>query len=118
MLLLATLPCFTALQPAAHQARLPGHHTDVRKRVTTLCAVALPPFDKPVCNMNNVELRKALTLLGVDRLDRMKIWLTGLTGETFLATRKHELIQAGISLGGAARMAGLVEEVILYVRAR
>jgi len=83
--------------------------------VTTLCAVAFPPFDKPVCKHGNVELRKALTLLGVDRLDRMKFWLTGLTGETFLTTRKHELIQAGISLGGAARMAGLVEEVMTKV---
>ena len=96
-LLLAILPCFTALQPAAHRARLPVQHTDVRKRVTPLRAVALPPFDKPVCDMTNVELRKALSLLGVDRLDRMKFWLTGLTGKWFLATRKHELIQAGIS---------------------
>jgi hypothetical protein len=111
-LLLAILPCFTALQPAAHRARLPVQHTDVRKRVTPLRAVALPPFDKPVCDMTNVELRKALSLLGVDRLDRMKFWLTGLTGKWFLATRKHELIQAGISPQGAARMAELIEEVM------
>ena len=112
LLLLGILPSYTPLQPAAHRAWLTGQHTDVRGRATTPRLVAIPPFDKPICDMSNRELRKVLSDFGVDRIDRIKFWWTGLTGKRFLATRKHELIQAGISLGGAALMVELVEAVI------
>lgn len=111
LFLLGILPCYTPLQPAAHQAWLTGQHTNVRGRATTPRLVAIPPFDKPVCDMSNGELRKALSDFGVNRIDRIKFWFTRLTGKRFLATRKHELIQAGISLEGAGLMAELVEAV-------
>jgi len=61
--------------------------------------------------MSNGELRKALSDFGVNRIDRIKFWFTRLTGKDLLATRKHELIQAGISLRGAGLMVELVEAV-------
>jgi hypothetical protein len=111
LFLLGILPCYTPLQPAAHQAWLTGQHTNVRGRATTPRLVAIPPFDKPVCDMSNGELRKALSDFGVNRIDRIKFWFTRLTGKDLLATRKHELIQAGISLRGAGLMVELVEAV-------
>ena len=112
LFLLGILPCYTPLQPAAPQAWLTGQHTDVRGRATNPRLVALPPFEKPVCDMSNGELRKALSDFGVDRIDRIKFWFTRLTGKQFLATSKHELIQAGISLQGAGHMEELVEAVM------
>lgn len=112
LFLLGIFPCYTPLQPAAPQAWLTGRHIDVRGRATNPRLVALPPFEKPVCDMSNGELRKVFSDFGVNRIDRIKFWFTGLTGKNFLATRKHVLLQAGISPGGAALMVNLVEVVI------
>ena len=108
LFLLGIFPCYTPLQPAAPQAWLTGQHTDVRGRATNPRLVALPPFEKPVCDMSNGELRKVFSDFGVNRIDRIKFWWTGLTGKRFLATRKHVLLQAGISPQGAALMVELV----------
>ena len=139
LFLLGILPCYTPLQPAAPQAWLTGQHTHVRGRATNPRLVAapereevtwasfgkysvpdharrneksLPPFEKPVCDMSNGELRKVLSKFGVNRIDRIKFWFTRLTGKRFLATRQHVLLQAGISPEGAGLMVELAEAVI------
>lgn len=98
------------LRPVVNLARLPGQPGFVA-RATAPYAIALPPSSKPVCDMTSAELVKTLSLLNVGWRDCVRVRLSGLSGKTFLMTRKHELTQAGVSLGAATFMEELAEQI-------
>merc|ERR1719345_53841 len=95
------------LRPVVNLARLP----DFVARATAPYAIALPPSSKPVCDMTSAELVKTLSLLNVGWRDCVRVRLSGLSGKTFLMTRKRELTQAGVSLGAATFMEELAEQI-------